>query len=298
MVGRARPSHHAARRPCLRAGVADRTGHRFTEPDPGISTRTLILRCRSAAEASKEGSRDRGVIWMTPPSRPAGAVTSGLRMAEWGKVCGACGSRQTGTRREQRRRLPRPGRPRPPRADQGAAPLPLRRQAADRGPARDLPDPVRAYLDALPKGRVVGFPMTPLDRTGVPAWKVGAVPRRPAASPAPCRRAYGYGTTDDEALIGALAEIAENLICPTLAVLPTRQGSGRATTTSSASRRDAVADPLTLCLPAGSPVDRDTPLDWTRGRPARATASACWCRSTSRPPTISSCRRATSPSPP
>ena len=33
--------------------------------------------------------------------------------------------------------------------------------------------------------------------------------------------------------------------------------------------RDAVADPLTLGLPAGSPVDRDTHLDWVEGRRPR-----------------------------
>ena len=35
-----------------------------------------------------------------------------------------------------------------------------------------LPEPVRAYLDILPEGRIVGFPLAPLDRTGIPVWFV------------------------------------------------------------------------------------------------------------------------------
>ena len=50
----------------------------------------------------------------------------------------------------------------------------------------DLPDAALAYLEALPPGRVVAFPMTPLDRTGVPAWKAALFledPRFPGAMP-------------------------------------------------------------------------------------------------------------------
>ena len=50
-----------------------------------------------------------------------------------------------------------------------------------------VPDVVRAYMDALPPGDWFFFDMSPLDRTGVPAWKAGpgraswnsaAMPRR------------------------------------------------------------------------------------------------------------------------
>ena len=34
--------------------------------------------------------------------------------------------------------------------------------------------------------------------------------------------------------------------------------------------RTRIVDPLTLCLPAGSPVDRDTPLAWTEATRARS----------------------------
>ena len=66
---------------------------------------------------------------------------------------------------------------------------------------------MRAYLDVLPEGRVVGFPLAPLDRTGVPVWFVALFLDDPffvGAMPS----GIGYGASDDEALIGAVAEIA------------------------------------------------------------------------------------------
>ncbi|TXN20659.1 YcaO-like family protein [Methylobacterium sp. WL9] len=125
-----------------------------------------------------------------------------------------------------------------------------------------LPDAVTAYLDILPEGRVVGFNLAPLDRTGIPVWFVALFLDDPffvGAMPS----GIGYGATDDEALIGAVAEIAENLM-PSLAVMPREKQVGcsyddlvRVFGASS------VADPLTLCLPAGSHVGRGTKLDWT-----------------------------------
>ena len=132
----------------------------------------------------------------------------------------------------------------------------------------DLPDAARAYVDALPKGRYVAFPMTPLDRTGVPAWKVALflddAGRLPGAMPS----GYGYGATDGEAIIGALAEIAE-MICPTLRLMdePRRLGSYDALVREVGP--EGIVDPLTLCLPAGSPVGRDTSLAWVGAIRAR-----------------------------
>ena len=79
----------------------------------------------------------------------------------------------------------------------------------------DLPDAARAYLDALPPGRVVGFSTAPLDRTGVPAWKVGLFLDETDTLPGNMPSGYGYGPTDGDAIVGALAEIAE-AIWPTL----------------------------------------------------------------------------------
>ncbi len=124
-----------------------------------------------------------------------------------------------------------------------------------------LPDPVRAYLDILPEGKIVGFPLAPLDRTGVPVWFVALFLDDPffvGAMPS----GIGYGATDDEALIGAVAEIAENLM-PSLAVLPRAKERASYEDLVRVYGEKSVADPLTLCLPAGSPVGRATVLEWT-----------------------------------
>ena len=126
----------------------------------------------------------------------------------------------------------------------------------------DLPDAARAYIEALPKGRLVGFPMTPLDRTGIPAWKVALFLDEDSRLPGNMPSGYGYGTTDGEAIVGALAEIAE-AICPTLRLMQARQHLGSYAALVASRGRSGIVDPLTLCLPAGSAVDRDTPLAWT-----------------------------------
>ena len=137
----------------------------------------------------------------------------------------------------------------------------------------DLPGPVRAYLDILPEGRIVGFPLAPLDRTGIPVWFVALFLDDPffvGAMPS----GIGYGATDDEALIGAVAEICENLM-PSLAVLPRRKERGSYRDLARTYGEAFVADPLTLCLPAGSSVGRETVLEWTSATRAR-TGESVW----------------------
>lgn len=163
-----------------------------------------------------------------------------------------------------------------------AAPRAYRRGAPRviEGLPERLPEPVRAYLDVLPEGRVVGFNLAGLDRTGIPVWFVALFLDDPfyvGAMPS----GIGYGATDDEALIGAVAEIAENLM-PSVALLPRLRARG-GDNEDQRSYHDlvrvygagAVVDPLTLGLPAGSPVDRDTPLDWTKAVRAR-TGESVW----------------------
>ena len=159
-----------------------------------------------------------------------------------------------------------------------AAPRPYRRGGKRRieGLPERLPEAVKAYFDVLPEGRVVGFNLAGLDRTGIPVWFVALFLDDPfyvGAMPS----GIGYGATDDEALIGAVAEIAENLM-PSVALLP-RKGENQAAVSYNDLMRvygaTSVADPLTLCLPAGSPVGRDTPLDWTKAIRAR-TGESVW----------------------
>lgn len=134
----------------------------------------------------------------------------------------------------------------------------------------ELPEAAHRYLAALPAGRIVAFPLAPLDRTGIPVWFIALFLDDPSFKGA-LPSGIGYGATDDEAIIGALAEIAENFL-PSVAMM--KRAAQRVEATSydalvARQGRDRVADPLMLCLPAGSPVGRDTPLDWTPAVRAR-----------------------------
>ncbi|MDT7933822.1 MAG: YcaO-like family protein [Sphingomonadaceae bacterium] len=126
----------------------------------------------------------------------------------------------------------------------------------------DLPPAAHAYLAAFPRGEVVAFPITALDRTGVPVWIVALFLDPALGLQGAMPSGIGYGSTDADAVLGALGEIAE-AIWPTLAL------KDRAPTLASydelvdAHGQRAVADPLMLGLPAGSAVGRDTRLAWT-----------------------------------
>lgn len=129
----------------------------------------------------------------------------------------------------------------------------------------DLPDAAAAYVASMPLGRVELFTLSPLDRTGVACWNAiflnddgtrwhGVVPH-----------GVGYGVDDAGAIIGTTGELAEAVHS---AVQIHRME--RRTATYGALRDQVgargVADPLSLCLPAGSPVDHETPLEWVPAR--------------------------------
>ena len=134
-----------------------------------------------------------------------------------------------------------------------------------------LPDAGRAYLDALPPGEVVAFPLTPLDRTGLPVWVVALFPQDPRLE-AIMPYGVGYGADEGQAILGALGEIAE-MVQPTLALAQARRVRGSWTQLGRALGEGSVADPLTLCLPAGSRVGRDTELEWVEAARARDRAT-------------------------
>lgn len=126
---------------------------------------------------------------------------------------------------------------------------------------RPLPDSALAYLAALPPGNIVGFPLAALDRTGVPVWVVtlfldeslGLVGAQPSG--------IGYGATEAQAILGALGEIAE-AVFPLLASQNWNVTHGTYDALVASVGSASIVDPLTCCLPAGSPVGRATPLDW------------------------------------
>jgi ribosomal protein S12 methylthiotransferase accessory factor len=131
-----------------------------------------------------------------------------------------------------------------------------------------LPPAADAYLASFPPGEVVAFPIHALDRTGVPVWIVALFLDPALGLEGAMPSGIGYGATDAEAVLGALGEIAE-AIQPTLALQAAPKTRGSYHELVRALGPAAVADPLTLGLPAGSPVGRDTPLAWVEARRAR-----------------------------
>ena len=124
----------------------------------------------------------------------------------------------------------------------------------------ELGPAARRYLDAFPKGDIVAFPIHGLDRVGLPVWVTALFPEDQALDGI-MPYGVGYGATDEAAVLGGLGEIAE-MVWPTLTLGARAKTLGSYTELVRALGERAVADPLTLCLPAGSPVDRDTVLEW------------------------------------
>ena len=127
-----------------------------------------------------------------------------------------------------------------------------------------LPAAAKAYLEAFPRGEIVAFPLTPLDTIGIPVWVVALFPDDPALDGI-MPYGVGYGETEGQAVLGALGEIAE-MVFPTLSLSAWAKTRGSYCELSAVLGPAAVADPLTLCLPAGSPVNRDTVLEWVEAR--------------------------------
>ena len=125
----------------------------------------------------------------------------------------------------------------------------------------DLPDAAAAYIESMPDGRVELFALTPLDTTGVPCWNAIFLNRDGTRFHGVVPHGIGYGATDAEAIIGTTGELAEAVHSSgAIARFPRRVGSSAALAAELGAR--GIADPLTLCLPAGSPVDHDTVLEW------------------------------------
>jgi ribosomal protein S12 methylthiotransferase accessory factor len=122
-----------------------------------------------------------------------------------------------------------------------------------------------AYLDCFPPGEIVAFPITALDRTGVPVWIVALFLDEADGLDGAMPSGIGYGETDEQAILGALGEIAE-AIWPTLALRKAARVEASYHALAAIYGERGVADPLMLGLPAGSPVDRDTRLEWIEAK--------------------------------
>ena len=126
-----------------------------------------------------------------------------------------------------------------------------------------LTDALAAYRTHLPPGETSTFRVDGLDRLGVPVW---VVPFR--AADGSQFDGFGYGADPDEAMVGALGEISEQVHCEAaMHAAPRIQGSFTKLVAERGTRH--VADPLTLCLPAGSPYAPDAELTWVAA-PKRA----------------------------
>ena len=125
----------------------------------------------------------------------------------------------------------------------------------------DLPDAARAYLEAFPKGEIVAFPIDPIDRVGIPVWIVALFPDNQPQLDGVMPYGVGYGIDEGQAILGAMGEIAE-MAFPALSLGAREKTKGSYTDLVANLGERTVADPLTLCLPAGSTVGRDTVLEW------------------------------------
>ena len=125
----------------------------------------------------------------------------------------------------------------------------------------NLPDAAAAYIDSMPAGRVELFSLTPLDVTGVPCWNAIFLNEDGTKFHGVVPHGVGYGTTDAEAIIGTTGELAEAVhSAGAIARFARRIGSYAALAAELGPR--GIADPLSLCLPVGSPVDHGTVLEW------------------------------------
>jgi len=120
----------------------------------------------------------------------------------------------------------------------------------------DLTRIIETYRRNLPTGRVRTFAYGGLDRLGVPVAAASL-----AFDDGYHFDGYGYGSTPEEAMVGALGELSEDTHSEAWLSQAARQvGSYRNLVARFGTA--GVADPLTLGLPAGSPYTADRPLTW------------------------------------
>ncbi|RYZ42105.1 MAG: hypothetical protein EOO71_09435 [Myxococcaceae bacterium] len=117
---------------------------------------------------------------------------------------------------------------------------------------------LEAYFRAVATGALQTFRIDPIDRLDVP---VVSASLRLGPQPGAVAHCYGYGMTEEEAHVGALGELVEETFSEhAMLRMPRVHGSYAALVRDRGPT--AVADPLTLGLPAGSPYRPDMPLVW------------------------------------
>ena len=129
----------------------------------------------------------------------------------------------------------------------------------------DMPDAARADVASMPQGRVELFSLSSLDHTGVACWNAIFLNQDGTRWHGVVPHGVGYGVDDDGAIIGTTGELAEAVHSATQIHRVERRTGSYASLSAQLGTR-AVQDPLTLCVPAGSPVDADTILEWVPAR--------------------------------
>jgi len=120
----------------------------------------------------------------------------------------------------------------------------------------DLAHVAAAFRATLPHDTAVCvFPISDLDRTGIPVVQAAAVSRGMEAT-----IGYGFGATRAQAEAGAIGEL-----CEEIHVGRHVARAGMVTASHADLGADAV-DPLTLCLQAGSDYTPATVLPWIEAR--------------------------------
>ena len=139
--------------------------------------------------------------------------------------------------------------------------------ALDATALRGIGPAVARYVDAMPPGDLIAFPLTGLDTVGIPVWTVAFFPDD-ASLHGLMPYGVGYGLTDEAAILGSIGEAAE-MLWPTLALRHASKITASYADLVRVHGQGAAVDPLLLCLPAGSPVDGDTVMDWVEARRKR-----------------------------
>lgn len=130
---------------------------------------------------------------------------------------------------------------------------------------RDMPDAAAAYVGSMPEGRVELFALGLLDRTGVSCWNAIFLNRDGTRWHGVAPHGVGYGVDDAGAIIGTTGELAEAVHSAVEIHRMERRTATYAALRGQLGPRH-VADPLALCLPAGSAVDHETALEWVPAR--------------------------------
>ena len=125
----------------------------------------------------------------------------------------------------------------------------------------DLRAVAGAFRATMPANSYVSvFRIDALDRIGIPVVQANLIlPDEPATT------GYGYGFETVEAEVGALGELCEEVHAGRAVKAAPRLEASYAELARTRGKR-GVADPRTLCLPAGSAWTPETPMTWMEAR--------------------------------